>query len=176
MKDFWVFGYGSLMWRPGFDFVESKRARLHGFHRSLCIYSHVYRGTAEKPGLVLGLDAGGFCDGMAFKVTEDATQKVVDYLREREQVNNVYLEKMQAVELEDGSSAQAIVYVADCTHAQYASALSIEAAAQIVAAASGIAGPNHEYVSATLEHLQQMGVRDEGLERVWHFVNTQWTK
>lgn len=176
MKDFWVFGYGSLMWRPGFDFIESKRARLHGFHRNLCIYSHVYRGTAENPGLVLGLDEGGFCDGLAFKVAGNDSQKVVDYLREREQVNNVYLEKNQTVELEGGLIAEAIVYVADCNHAQYARALSVEKAAGIVASASGNAGPNHEYVKATLEHLQQMGVRDEELERVWHYVCLRQSK
>lgn len=172
MKDFWVFGYGSLMWRPGFDFIESKRARLHGFHRSLCIYSQVYRGTAEKPGLVLGLDVGGFCDGLAFKVAGQERQKVVDYLRAREQVNNVYLEKIQIVELEEGGQAEAITYVADCHHVQYAGALSAEAAAKIVAFACGEAGSNQEYVRNTLQHLQQMGVADEGLQQVWQYMRT----
>lgn len=170
MKDLWVFGYGSLMWRPGFDFVESRRARLHGYHRSLCIYSHIYRGTRENPGLVLGLDEGGFCDGVAFRVADSERQKVVDYLREREQVNNVYLEKMQPIEFADGVQADAIVYVADCGHEQYAASISEQAAAVIVANASGEAGPNHEYVSSTLQHLQQMGVADEGLENVWQHV------
>ncbi|MFK4824772.1 gamma-glutamylcyclotransferase [Paenochrobactrum sp. BZR 588] len=176
MKDFWVFGYGSLMWRPGFDFVESKRARLHGFHRSLCIYSHVYRGTAEKPGLVLGLDEGGFCDGMAFKIAEDASQQVVDYLREREQVNNVYLEKLQAIELVNGEKAEAIVYVADCNHVQYAHPMAVELAVDIVASASGNAGPNHEYVKTTLQHLEQIGVADEGLEMIWQHVQARLTQ
>ncbi|MGU3573944.1 gamma-glutamylcyclotransferase [Brucellaceae bacterium C25G] len=176
MKDFWVFGYGSLMWRPGFDFVESKPARLHGFHRSLCIYSHHYRGTSEKPGLVLGLDEGGFCDGLAFRIAAEETQKVVDYLREREQVNNVYLEKMLAIEFEDAQQADAMVYVADGTHAQYASAMAAEIAAEIIASASGSAGANHEYVGSTLQHLQQMGVTDAGLEIVWQHVRTRLLK
>jgi cation transport protein ChaC len=173
MKDFWVFGYGSLMWRPGFPFVESKRARLHGYHRSLCIYSQLYRGTVEQPGLVLGLDEGGFCDGVAFRVAGDEHQVVMDYLRQREQVNNVYLELMHEIELEDGLKPEAVIYVADCDHAQYAGALTVQQAASIVSIAAGEAGPNHEYISSTLDHLQMMGVADEGLENIWQHVLTQ---
>jgi cation transport regulator ChaC len=90
--DRWVFGYGSLMWRPGFAFEEKRIATIHGYHRSLCVYSHVHRGTAEAPGLVLGLDRGGSCQGVAFRVRDENWNEVIDYLREREQVTSIYLE------------------------------------------------------------------------------------
>src|SRR4051812_49632753 len=86
LEDLWVFGYGSLMWRPGFPFVERRLAHLHGYHRSLCVVSHVHRGTPEKPGLVLGLDRGGRCLGVAFRVAAAEADSTVEYLREREQV------------------------------------------------------------------------------------------
>src|SRR5690349_2563312 len=85
-SDLWVFGYGSLIWKPGFEFVEQRPARLIGEHRSLCIYSMVHRGTPEKPGLVLGLDRGGACQGVAFRVARKQRDATVAYLREREQV------------------------------------------------------------------------------------------
>src|SRR5436305_15171687 len=87
--DLWVFGYGSLMWRPGFEFVERVPARLIGEHRALCVYSFVHRGTPEKPGLVLGLDRGGACRGVAFRVAAEHRASSVGYLREREQVTSV---------------------------------------------------------------------------------------
>src|ERR1700754_4385250 len=95
--DLWVFGYGSLIWNPGFEFLERKLARLIGEHRSLCIYSMVHRGTPEKPGLVLGLDRGGACQGVAFRVAPEKRQATVRYLREREQATNVYREVMRSV-------------------------------------------------------------------------------
>src|SRR5438309_11601760 len=87
--DLWVFGYGSLMWRPGFEFIEQVPARLIGEHRALCVYSFVHRGTPEKPGLVLGLDRGGACRGVAFRVAEKHRATTVAYLRAREQVTSV---------------------------------------------------------------------------------------
>ena len=86
MGDFWVFGYGSLMWRPGFAHVETRRARLHGFRRLLCVTSHIYRGTPERPGLVLGLDRTGVCEGMAFLVPPERIGATLTYLTDREQV------------------------------------------------------------------------------------------
>src|ERR1700710_3303101 len=87
--DLWVFGYGSLMWRPDFEFIEKVPARLVGEHRALCVYSFVHRGTPEKPGLVLGLDRGGACRGIAFRVAQNNRAATVGYLREREQVTSV---------------------------------------------------------------------------------------
>src|SRR5215469_18413876 len=124
--DLWVFGYGSLIWRPGFEFLERVPARLIGEHRALCVYSFVHRGTAEKPGLVLGLDRGGACRGIAFRVAEKNRTATVAYLREREQVTSVYREVMRSVWLENDAQKRvsALTYVADRGHVQYAGRLS----------------------------------------------------
>lgn len=170
MDDFWVFGYGSLMWRPGFAHVETVRARLHGYRRSLCIYSHVHRGTPDRPGLVLGLDAGGSCLGMAFRVPGDMTDEVMLYLREREMSNRVYHEKWLRLKLADGREVRAVTYVADRKHSQYARNLTTENAAAIIAAARGESGANIDYVTNTLEHLRNMRVRDQALEHIHQMI------
>lgn len=172
MNDFWVFGYGSLMWRPGFAHVETIRARLHGYRRSLCIYSHVHRGTPDRPGLVLGLDAGGSCLGMAFRVPGDMTDEVMLYLREREMSNHVYHEKWLRLRLADGREVKAVTYVADRRHSQYARNLTTENAAAIIAAARGESGANIDYVTNTLEHLHNMRVRDQALEHIHQLIQT----
>ena len=101
-EDLWVFGYGSLMWRPGFSYAERRKATLRGWRRSLCVYSHVYRGTPEQPGLVLGLDQGGMCAGVAFRVHASLRGSTIRYLREREQVTAVYIERIELIMLETG--------------------------------------------------------------------------
>ena len=166
MNDFWVFGYGSLMWRPGFAHVETQKARVYGYRRALCIYSHVHRGTPARPGLVLGLDRGGSCIGMAFRVPGELHDEVIAYLRERELVTNVYIERMLPMELENGGTVQGVAYVVDRRHEQYAGALMAEEAATHVAGAVGQAGPNEDYVFNTVEHLQALGIRDHWLEQV----------
>jgi len=172
-NDFWVFGYGSLMWRPGFAHVETMRARLHGYRRSLCIYSHVHRGTPDHPGLVLGLDAGGSCLGIAFRVPGDMTDEVMVFLREREMSNQVYHEKWLRLRLADGRDVQAVTYVADRRHIQYAGSLKAEDAAAIVISAQGDSGANLDYVANTLEHLRNMRVRDHALEHVNDLICTK---
>lgn len=166
MGDFWVFGYGSLMWRPGFDHVEARRARLFGYRRALCIYSFVHRGTPARPGLVLGLDRGGSCVGMAFRVPGDSRDAVLGYLREREQVTKVYVERLLRLRLEGGEAVEAVAYVADGAHEQYAGALDAADAAALVRGAVGQSGPNEAYVHSTIEHLQALGIRDRWLEDV----------
>jgi cation transport protein ChaC len=172
MDDFWVFGYGSLMWNPGFAFEERQQARLHGYRRSLCISSNVYRGTEEKPGLVLGLERGGSCLGVAFRVRGADHGPVMAYLRERELVTNVYKERVVAIALADGTRGSAVTYVADPAHEQYIGGLGVAEAATIVAAASGRSGPNTDYVFNTVQHLQDMGIRDTLLESIAASVGT----
>jgi cation transport protein ChaC len=164
--DLWVFGYGSLMWRPGFPFVERRHARLHGYHRALCVYSHVHRGTAERPGLVLGLDRGGRCHGVAFRVEFSEAEATIQYLREREQVTAVYLERWLQVRLDDGRTVQAVAYVVDRRHAQYAGRLPEEDLLRLVRQGRGISGANPDYVRSTYDHLQEMGVTDPTLARL----------
>lgn len=166
MGDFWVFGYGSLMWRPGFAHTETHRARLHGYRRALCVHSHVHRGTAERPGLVLGLDRGGSCIGMAFRVPDTLRDEVTEYLRERELVTNVYHERRLPVRLENGPVVEALTYVVDRAHPQYAGRLDAEHAALAVNGAVGVSGPNEEYVLNTVQHLGALGIRDQWLENV----------
>ncbi|HEY4191777.1 MAG TPA: gamma-glutamylcyclotransferase [Mesorhizobium sp.] len=166
MGDFWVFGYGSLMWRPGFAHTDTQRARLFGFRRALCVYSFVHRGTPERPGLVLGLDRGGSCIGMAFRVTGSLRDEVIGYLRAREQVTGVYLERRLPLRLENGEAVEAVAYIADRGHEQYAGALDAAHAAAVVTGAAGMSGPNEAYVLSTIEHLQALGIRDRWLEDV----------
>ncbi len=162
--DLWVFGYGSLMWRPGFVCTLRCKAMLRGWRRSLCIYSHVYRGTREKPGLVLGLDRGGACPGVAFRVAATLREPTIRYLREREQATAVYLERMVHVTLECGERVSALTYVADRLHGQYAGRLDREAMLGNVRAARGQSGENAVYVLETHDHLAAIGVRDGDLE------------
>lgn len=171
MGDFWVFGYGSLMWRPGFAHTQTQRARLHGFRRSLCVTSHIYRGTRDRPGLVLGLDRGGSCVGMAFRVPHELRDEALAYLRDRELITSVYLERILPIRLESGESAVAVAYVVDRTHEQYAGSLDEVAAARIVSGAVGQAGPNEEYVLNTVAHLKALGIRDHWLEEVGRLVS-----
>lgn len=163
MSDFWVFGYGSLMWKPGFDHLQAKPALLRGAHRSLCVYSWIHRGTQERPGLVFGLDNGGACHGMAFQVAADIWPQTLDYLRSREQVTMVYKEHWHHVELEGGEKVEALVYMVDHGHPQYAGALPLEEQLEIVLGAEGQSGPNPEYVVNTAAQLDAMDISDKGL-------------
>ncbi len=166
MGDFWVFGYGSLMWRPGFEHVEARRARLYGWRRALCVKSYVHRGTEARPGLVLGLDRGGSCIGLAFRIEGTKRDETLAYLRERELVTNVYREHVKRIRLETGGNASALCYVVDRAHRQYAGHLDPEEAARIVAGAAGKSGENPDYVLNTVAHLRAMGIRDHWLESV----------
>lgn len=170
MGDFWVFGYGSLIWRPGFAHVETRRAQLFGYRRSLCVYSFVHRGTRERPGLVLGLDRGGSCIGLAFRVPGELREEVIGYLRERELVTHVYLERWVRVTLEDGRTVEAVTYVADRGHEQYAGALGEAEAAAVVHGAVGQSGVNEDYVFNTVQHLEALGIRDRWLETVARLI------
>ena len=174
MEQFWIFGYGSLMWRPGFDFVRSEPALVHGYHRSLCVYSFVHRGTPEEPGLVLGLDRGGSCHGMAFQIAPDRWCETIAYLRAREQVTSVYVEKRKSLKLlVTGMTAEATTYVVDRTHVQYAGILGDEDLAKHVSHGRGQSGQCIDYVLSTVRHLREMKIHDPTLERLVHLLAHQ---
>jgi cation transport protein ChaC len=168
MADFWVFAYGSLMWRPGFEYLESVTAHLSGARRSLCVWSFFHRGTREHPGLVLGLDRGGSCRGIAYRVAPEKRDAVVAYLRERELVTDVYREVVRPVRLDraEQPTVQALTYVVDRDHRQYAGALPPEAIFRHVRDSHGLSGANSDYVINTVRHLQSLGIRDPALEKV----------
>lgn len=165
-RPLWVFGYASLLWNPGFEIVEQKLAVLSGYHRSFCMSSIHHRGTVEKPGLVLALDAmeGAVCHGLALRVPDDRIDPTVAYLRERELISSAYVEKLLPLEFEDGGQATALAYVIDPGHQQYVAGMSLEKQAQIIATAIGGRGPNTEYLWNTADHLREMGVEDTDLE------------
>ena len=165
-QDLWVFGYGSLIWRPGFDYLQRLPANIIGMHRSLCVYSFDHRGTPERPGLVLGLDRGGSCVGLAFKVPLELQGEVMTYLRERELVTNVYLERTFPVRLASGQTVSAICYIVDRAHVQYAGSIDEAQAASIVRGAVGQSGRNEDYVLSTIQHLEALGIRDHWIEEV----------
>ncbi len=164
--DLWVFGYGSLMWRPGFPYVDLQAARIHGYHRTLCVWSWVYRGTQSKPGLVLGLDMGGSCIGRAFRVTAANKIDAVNYLYEREMVTAVYVPTFVPVRLKSQRQVTALTFVVDRAHVQYAGKLSAEEAAEAVLRACGRSGDNTDYIANTVQHLDELGIRDRLLHRV----------
>jgi cation transport protein ChaC len=166
----WVFGYGSLMWRPGFPFAERRGATLHGRRRAFCIYSVHHRGTYERPGLVLGLAPGGATRGAAYRIAEADWPDVYAYLIEREQPTETYIEARRHVLLDDGRRVESLVFLSDVLHAQWAGALSPERQAELIAGARGLSGPNVDYLRDLVEHLREMGVRDQGMERLLAMV------
>ncbi len=163
--EFWVFGYGSLMWRPGFTALERVPARLTGLHRALCVFSFVHRGTPERPGLVLGLDRGGMCRGIAYRVAAAARAKTVAYLRAREQVTAVYRETVRRIELEDAARRQvsALCYSVDRGHVQYAGRLSLAEQLNYVRQGHGQSGANRDYVLEAVCALDALGYRETEL-------------
>ncbi|MGD1877836.1 MAG: gamma-glutamylcyclotransferase [Kiloniellaceae bacterium] len=164
-EDFWVFGYGSLMWHPGFPHVEVRIARVRGLHRSFCIYSHRYRGTPQVPGLVLGLDRGGSCQGMVFRVPAAEAEAVLDYLDEREMVTGVYHPTWRRAETEAGA-VTAMTFVVDRHHRQYAGGLDHDAMVALILQGRGNRGLCLDYLQNTVHHLQALGLRDRALERL----------
>jgi cation transport protein ChaC len=168
--DTWVFAYGSLMWNPGFAFAERCEARLIGAHRALCVYSFHHRGTPEQPGLVLGLDVGGSCRGIAYRVASADWPRVHAYLTEREQISGVYRECTRRIQLLDGSrrAEPAIAYVVNRAHPQYARGLGLEEQLALVRRSHGKSGPNTDYVVATVSALEALGLADADLSWIAH--------
>jgi cation transport protein ChaC len=162
----WVFGYGSLIWHPGFPVAERQVARLAGWHRSFCMRSIHHRGTVESPGLVLALDRaeGAHCDGVAFRVEPGAEAETLAVLRERELVSSAYVEADLDLSMQDGRQVTALCYVIDPDHVQYCGGLPLEEQARIIACSVGGRGPNRDYLWSTAEHLAELGIADEDLD------------
>lgn len=167
--DIWVFGYGSLMWNPGFPHLDTCEAMLHGWHRAFCVYSHRYRGTPEKPGLVLGLDSGGSCRGMALKVARSDAVDVLDYLWDREMVTGVYRPRL----LKARAGAESLpchAFVVDRRHRQYAGGLAMDEMVRLIRQGVGSGGLNRDYLANTVRHLDEAGVSDGPLHRLLELV------
>ncbi len=166
--DLWVFGYGSLMWRPGFSHAESCRARLDGYHRAFCISSTHHRGSIDRPGLVLGLDRGGACEGVAFRVAADDARAVLDNLRKRELISGVYREAQVPLLLHDGThrTVGALAYIVERYHPSYVGRLPLRTLAHQIRGARGVSGDNLDYLLATVRHLKELGIREPELERL----------
>jgi cation transport protein ChaC len=159
----WVFGYGSLIWNPGFAHVSAQLGLLRGAHRSLSIVSHHHRGTPDRPGLVFGLTRGGSCRGMVFEIAASDWPVVRAYLQEREQVTAVYRDVVRNVRLADGRTVPALAFIVDERHAQFAGKLSLDQQLAMVRAGIGISGRNVDYVLNTARHLRQLGIEDREL-------------
>ena len=164
--DLWVFGYGSLMWSPGFRYVEKEAALARGYHRALCILSSRYRGTPEKPGLVMGLCRGGSCWGMAFRVPAPRAPRVLETLWKREMLNRVYKPMLIRVTAAPGRRIRALAFVADTAHRQFVKELDLHGRAKLVAQGIGQRGRCVDYIRNTLEHMLALGVNDAHLARV----------
>lgn len=164
----WVFGYGSLMWKPGFVPADIERARVQGYQRRFCIYSVHHRGSPDRPGLVLGLDRGGACEGLALRIPAASIAETLGYLRSREQINGVYRETRVWIDLVDqpGRRLMGIAFTAERAHPSYAGLLPLMRQAQLIRAATGRSGANLDYLFATLDQLQKLGIRDRELVRL----------
>ncbi len=167
-REVWVFAYGSLMWQPGFAFAEAHHARLAGYHRAFCVYSVHYRGSPSRPGLVLGLDRGGVCEGMAFRLAPERTAETLAYLRRRELIYGVYREALVPVTLagRDAAPVLAMAYIAEPKHPSHAGRLPLATQVALIRGASGTAGANLDYLINTLIHLGELGIRERALERL----------
>lgn len=162
----WVFGYGSLLWNPGFEVAETVPARLTGYTRSFCMWSIHHRGTVETPGLVLALDEqrGAVCDGLALRAAEGTEDAALAYLRERELVSAAYLEKTLPIVLTDGRRLDAVTYVIDPQHSQYTGEMALARQADVIAHAVGGRGPNRDYLFNTVHLLDELGIMDADLQ------------
>jgi cation transport protein ChaC len=172
VRDLWVFAYGSLMWRPGFAFDEVVHAKLVGWRRSFCIYSRHHRGSERRPGLVLGLDRGGVCEGLAFHVGAADAAAALGYLRGREQIVSVYREALVPVTLltRERREQMALAFLVERAHPSYAGELPLPRQAQLIRGAAGKSGNNIDYLVSTVAHLNELGIRERELERLLSLV------
>jgi len=161
----WMFAYGSLMWNPEIAFAEARPGFLHGYHRSFCLYSRDYRGTRERPGLVLGLDRGGSCRGIVYRLPPDRLGETLDRIWAREMTGEVYRMRRVAVRTRHGS-VTAHACVVRRASPDYAGRLTLDEAARLLATAVGGRGSGRDYLANTVRHLEELGIRDRLLHRM----------
>jgi cation transport protein ChaC len=161
-QDIWVFGYGSLIWKPEFDFIEQRPALLPGHHRALCLWSRINRGTPELPGLVFGLEAGGECHGMAFRIAAEAVFPIFETLWRREMATGAYHPSWIDCQTPQGP-VKALAFVIDRAGPAYVPEPPEDALIEIVLRASGIYGSCLEYVTQTADALETVGIHDARL-------------
>jgi cation transport protein ChaC len=169
----WVFGYGSLMWRPGFPFLERRPATLHGRRRAFCIFSVHHRGTPERPGLVLGLAPGGAARGVAYRVAAADWPATHAYLMEREQPTETYVEAAVRLRFADGEVHAALAFLSDRRHPQWAGVLTLEAQADLIAGARGLSGRNIDYLRDLVGHLAEEEISDPSMVRLLALVEAR---
>jgi cation transport protein ChaC len=164
-QDLWLFAYGSLIWNPLIHFVEQRRARLHGYHRRFCLRSRGARGTAENPGLVLGLDFGGSCNGLAFRIDAAVARHELKMIWWREMVLGAYAPRWVGI-TSGRRRVRALAFVVNHTHPHYAGRLSDAELTRILATACGRFGSCADYLLQTVASLQGHGVHDAHLARL----------
>jgi len=165
VNDFWIFGYASLMWNPGFLYGDVCHARIYGYHRALCVRSWVHRGTRQNPGLVFGLDVGGSCIGLVYRVARQHVKQVLEYLMKRELPTGIYVPRVLDIHTM-GRKRKGVAFVVCRDHEQYVGNLSVEREAEIIHAGHGPSGGNRDYVLNTLLELERLGVRNRRLDRL----------
>lgn len=170
-SDLWVFAYGSLMWNPDFGHAEARTARLWGYHRAMCILSHQWRGTPQRPGLVMGLDRGGSCRGRAFRVAAPFVPAVMEQVYRREMPTGVYTPRFLPATLDDGRRVEVWAFVARPDHPQYLGGASPEHQAALIRQGHGQAGPCRDYLANTIAQLESLGLGGESLRRLLALVD-----
>lgn len=168
-EDLWIFGYGSLIWRPDFEFDEQRPARVHGWHRALKMWSRINRGTPERPGLVFGLLTGGCCRGMVFRIPAGAGTDTLTRLWSREMVTAVYDPRWLTAHTPAGP-VKALAFTLSRKSPSHTGELSEEEYRAIFASAQGIYGTTLDYAHRTLEELKRHDIRDRNLERLLRLV------
>jgi cation transport protein ChaC len=161
----WLFGYGSLIWNPAFHFSDRLTGRIYGYHRRFCLWTHLGRGCPERPGLVLGLERGGSCQGVAFHIAPDAAREELMIVWRREMLGGAYLPRWVEVHSAVGH-LPAIAFVINRAHERYASALADAAVVETIATAEGFLGRCADYLVNTVDHLAELGIHDRPLERL----------
>ena len=166
--DVWIFGYGSLMWRPEFPYVERAQATVLGYHRAFCVASTHHRGTEARPGLVLGLDRGRTCVGVAYRVAGPDAATTLTYLRARELIYGVYRETHVAARLDTDPhrDVSAIAYIVERAHPSWMGQLAPMRQIDFIRGARGISGTNLDYLINTVRHLRDLGIAEPALDRL----------